>query len=138
MKSKSIITLLSSLLLFVNIVSSQALSKIWYCSANKMCLTIDSTAKCSRINENYGIEDCSRSRYKRKANILIDIMYNNQTILGWQKDKTVFRIDKLTNDSLHLTLIKTKDLAFFEMLSININEQLIFDFKYNGCAKNYN
>jgi hypothetical protein len=63
-------------------------------------------------------------------------MYNNQTILGWQKSKTEFRIDKLTNDSLHLTLIKTKDLALLETLNIKEKEQLIFFYKIDGCNKN--
>lgn len=136
MKQTSTIILFSLFLLFNNNLKSQSLSKSWYCSKSNLCFYIDSTAKCIRINENNGIDDCSRSRYKREGNILVVIMYHNQTIFGWQKSKTEFRIDKLTNDSLHLTLIKTKDLALLETLNIKEQEQLLFFYKTNGCNKN--
>ena len=136
MKSKSIIIVISFFLLFIHSLKSQSLSKIWYCSKSNLCFGIDSTSKCIRINENNGIDDCSRSRYERKGDMLIVKMYNNQTVFGWQKDKTEFRIDKLTNDSLYLTLIKSKDLALLETLNVNVKGQLVFFFKPGGCSKN--
>ncbi len=135
MKSRSTTFLILFYLLTVNTIKSQSIAKTWFCAKSNLCFYIDSTAKCLSINENNGIEDCSRSKYKRNGNVLVVIIYNNQTIFGWQKSKTKFRIDKLTNDSLHLTLIKTKDLALLETLNIKEQEQLLFFYKKDGCNK---
>jgi len=64
-------------------------------------------------------------------------MFRNQTIFGWHKEKTKFRIDKLTNDTLKLTLISTKDLEMLESLGINIKDQLVFIFKSGSCQDLY-
>lgn len=133
MKSKKITILILFFLLIINNVKSQSLTKTWYCTRSNTCFDLDSTSTCIRINEIYGYDECSRSRYKVKGNMLTIIMYNNQTVLGWQKDKTEFRIDKLTNDSLHLTLLKSKDFALLETLKMNVNDQLLFYFKTDGC-----
>ena len=60
-------------------------------------------------------------------------MYTNQTILGWEKEKTEFLIDKLTNNSLYLTLISSEDIGLLETMGMFINDQIVFDFVPDGC-----
>ncbi len=133
MQVKPIITLILFFLFSTNLVQSQSLSKAWYCGKNKVCLTIDSTTKCFRVNDLYGVDNCKRTRYKRKGNVIIVKMYTNQTILGWEKEKTEFLIDKLTNNSLYLTLISSEDIGLLETMGMFINDQIVFDFVPDGC-----
>ena len=69
---------------------------------------MDTISKCFMIND--WNEDCERISFKLKNNKLKIIWKGKQRIfpLGWQKDIHWLSIDKLTNDSLVLTLLPDK------------------------------
>ena len=59
----------------------------------------------------YDADECYRLKYKQKDSILTIYNYSNQRLLWWEKEKTVFKIDKLTSEETYLTLVKTEDSA---------------------------
>lgn len=63
--------------------------------------------------------------------------YNNQNFFRWTKDKYIFRIDKLTSDSLTLTLIKSTFPAMEEILGLpEINIPIQFISIDGNCESN--
>lgn len=129
------LTIISFLLLFGSYGFSQTISNSWYSEEDVQCFTFDSVQQCLIMTYYYDAEECDRLKYKVKDNILTIYNYSNQRLLWWEKEKTVFRINKLTSNELHLTLISSEDLAMQEYLGLYENEthQFKFTFCQNGC-----
>lgn len=127
--------IISLLLIVSGYGYSQSISKSWYSKNDVQCFTFDSVKQCLVMTYYYDTEECDRLKYKVKDSILTIYNYSNQRLLWWEKEKTVFRIDKLTSDELFLTLVKTEDAAMQEYLGLYEFEthQFKFTFCQNGC-----
>lgn len=100
-------------ILFLNLtlyVNGQSISKPWYSEKKVICLTLDSNSNSCTIN------DFDRMKFKKKENKLKITWSVKQTIFGWQKERYWFEINKLSDDSLKLTLLNNFDKALTEIL----------------------
>ncbi len=119
----------------------QTLSKTWQTVGNSpnSVIIFDSIYQCVTIC--YDIEEnaqCKKKEkritYKRKTNLIYMKWYNNQNFCCWTKDKYIFSIDKLTNDSLTLTMLKSTFSGMEELLGVDsINIPIEFTAIEEGC-----
>ncbi len=118
----------------------QSLSKTWQ-SVNHpyVVLIFDSAYQCVSIC--YNIEDnnqCEKGKkritYKKVDNLIYMKWYNNQNFCCWTSDKYTFSINKITEDSLSLTLLKSTFTGMEELLAIaSTNIPIEFIAIEDGC-----
>jgi len=91
-------------------MKAQSLYKPWFSYENNICFTIDSSSNSIKINDFYDekIYKKKRIKYKYQNEKLKIIWYSSQNLFGWKKDRYFLNVDKLTNDSLILTLLPNK------------------------------
>ena len=116
-----------------NYLEAQSLTPAWYSTDRRVCLSLDSLNRCAKINEFYEKEECFRIRYKVKGNQLTFKWYYNQTILGWQKWKSIFTIDEYSQRKLKLTLIASNNPILREIMAIGPGEYVTFTRDLDGC-----
>lgn len=122
-------------------IYGQSLSKTWQTVGEEpnaviifdsayQCVTI-----CHDIEENAQCKKGEkRITYKRKGNLIYMKWYNNQNFCCWTKDKYLFEINKLTNDTLTLTLLESSFPGMEELLGIgSTNTQIEFISIEDGC-----
>lgn len=134
---KNLFYLLATYLLFcvASQVKSQSIYTSWFSENSNICITLDSSNKCVTINEFYDKEECNRIKFKLKNNTLKLIWKTNQRIfpLGWEKDIYYFTINKLTKDTLDLTLKPYKSSYFIDDGFWEVGKKISFISKKQGC-----
>lgn len=97
----NLIILLTGVICFWQIpIMAQDTEKHWYSEESNICMSIK--------KDSAQINNIERLVIKEKGDKLKVIWYNNQTLLGWQKEVYYYQILSTSQDSLIIARLPTK------------------------------
>jgi hypothetical protein len=122
-------------------MEAQSIYKTWYSEESNVCLNIDSSLNCVRINAFYQA-DCKRITFRIKDDKLKLVWRASQRIfgLGWRKDVYWLTIDKLTEEDLILTLLPNKNYIlddFFKTRTVKFISKTNCEFKFKDGSSGF-
>ncbi len=119
-----------------------SINKIWHSKEYNICLSFDSTSNEFRINAFYE-KGSKRIIYRKKGNKIKLIWKYNQRIFpfGWNKVVSWFVIENLTENTLTLTLLPSKNVIledlFYDNKTIEFISTTNCKFKLNLDGKEH-